>query len=70
MRFIFMMKAIAVAVVVALVMFTVVNTLKTTMYRRLVGYLEKADYDHFYEEIDKLSERELLHEGVQFLCRL
>lgn len=55
MRFIFMMKAIAVAVVVALVMFTVVNTLKTTMYRRLVGYLEKADYDHFYEEIDRKS---------------
>lgn len=50
-----MMKAIAVAVVVALVMFTVVNTLKTTMYRKMVGYLENGDYTTFYNEIDKKS---------------
>lgn len=50
-----MMKAIAVAVVVALVMFTVVNTLKTTMYRKMVGYLENGDYSTFYNEIDKKS---------------
>lgn len=50
-----MMKAIAVAVVVALVMFTIVNTLKTTMYRKMVGYLENGDYTTFYNEIDKKS---------------
>lgn len=50
-----MMKAIAVAVVVALVMFTVVNTLKTTMYRKMVGYLESGDYTSFYNEINKKS---------------
>lgn len=50
-----MMKAIAVAVVVALVMFTVVNTLKTTMYRKMVGYLENGDYTSFYNEIEKKS---------------
>lgn len=47
------MKVIAVAVVVALVMFTVINTIKTTMYRKMVTYLETGNYDQFYKDIDK-----------------
>lgn len=50
-----MMKAIAVAVVVALVMFTIVNTLKTTTYRKMVTYLENGDYKTFHEQIEKKS---------------
>lgn len=45
-------KVLAVAVVVALVMFTVINTLKTTVYRKMVTYLEQGNYDEFHKKID------------------
>ena len=39
-----LMKVIPVAVVVALVMFTVINTLKTTTYRKMVSLLENGSF--------------------------
>lgn len=46
------MKTLAVVVVVAIVMFTIINTLKTKNYRKLIGYLEKGDYNSFYKTIE------------------
>ena len=46
------MKVIAVAVVVALVMFTVINTLKTTTYRKMVSLLENGSFEEFHSKID------------------
>ena len=47
-----LMKVIPVAVVVALVMFTVINTLKTTTYRKMVSLLENGSFEEFHSKID------------------
>lgn len=47
------MKIIAIILVVALVMFTVINTLKTKNYQKLVSYLETGDYDLFHQKINQ-----------------
>ncbi len=47
------MKVIAIIIVVALVMFTVINTLKTKSYQTLVSYLETGDYDLFNQKINQ-----------------
>lgn len=47
------MKIIAIIIVVALVMFTIINTLKTKTYQKLVTYLETGDYDLFNQKINQ-----------------
>lgn len=48
-----MTKTIAVAVVAALIMFTIINTLKTTLYRKMVSNLENGEYADFDEKINR-----------------
>lgn len=48
-----MTKTIAVAVVAALIMFTIINTLKTTLYRKMVSNLENGEYADFDETINR-----------------
>ncbi len=47
------MKIIAIIIVVALVMFTIINTLKTKTYQKLVTYLETGDYALFNQKINQ-----------------
>jgi len=46
------MQTIAIIVVVAVVMFFIINTLKTTTYRKLVTYLEHGEFETFHQKID------------------
>lgn len=48
-----MTKTIAVAVVAALIMFMIINTLKTTLYRKMVSNLENGEYADFDETINR-----------------
>lgn len=51
------MKTVAVAVVAAIVMFTVIRSLKKKKYGSLVGFLEQGNFKAFYQELDKTSSK-------------
>lgn len=51
------MKTLAVVVVAAIVMYTIVSSLKRRKYRALVSCLEQGSYDAFYEDLNKTSTR-------------
>ena len=49
------MRTIAIIIVVALVMFTIINTLKTRTYKNLVSYLQQGKIKEFNQKIDSRS---------------
>ena len=49
------MKTLAVVVVAAIVMYTLIGGLKRRKYRTLVSCLEQGNYDAFYKDLDKTS---------------
>ena len=46
------MKILALIAVVAVVMIALISTLKKSMVKKLIHYLEESEFESFYKDID------------------
>lgn len=54
------MKILAIIAVVAVVMIALISTLKKSMVKKLIHYLEESEFESFYKDIDSTKTKLLL----------